>query len=307
MRHHYAAFSLSIPRRLGSLIVATVAALVAAAPAFAQREGQLFASVTDQAGAPVLDLTAESFQIQEDGETMIMLSADPGSTPMKIAVLVDNSEGMAQANGISSLRNALTEFLNVLPPQHQVGMFSIAGSVLPIKDFTTDRDELRKAADGVFPGSGGAKMIGGLRETWERRFEPEDAWPVIFMVLTDGPETSGNMNPDQFNAFVRELVVKGAMVHAVMVETRGGSVQSQISDILAKNTGGMFRSMNSPTALVETLGEFATKMGEHFDNMTPRYRLRFRRPGDTPGTQMGAAIVGNYQLQLFGERRMPQQ
>ena len=307
MRNHYATSRPSISRRLGFLVVATVATLVGVTPALAQSQGQLFASITDQAGEPVLDLTADSFQVQEDGATMIMVSADPGTTPMKIAMLIDNSEAMAQANGISSLRNALMEFLNVLPPQHEVGMFSIAGSVMQMVDFTDDRDALREAADGVFRGSGGAKMIEGLMETWDRRFEPEDAWPVVFMVLTDGPETSGNMNPDQLNEFIVELVVKGAMVHAVILEASGGGMQSQISEVLTKNTGGLYRSMNSPTALVDTLGEFATKMGDHFDDMTPRYRLLFERPGDTPGAQMGAGVVGTYKMQLFGDRRMPPQ
>ena len=259
-------------------------------------------------GEPVLDLTADSFQIQEDGVTMKILSADPGTTPMKVAVLVDNSEAINASNGLTALRRGITGFLETLPLQHEVGLFSIAGRVAPLVDFTNDRDELLDAADGLFAGTGGAKMIDGMRETWDRRFSSEDAWPVMVMVVTDGPETSGNMNEDQFGAFTLDLLSAGAMVHVVVVETRGGGVQSQIGQNLTTNTGGFYRSMNSPTALTNTLNELATTMGEHFDEMSPRYRLLYERPSDTPGAQMGAGVVGpNYKMQLFADRRMPPQ
>ena len=308
MRNHYAITSHTPSRLLRFLTAAMVAALVGAPHASAQSQGQLFASVTTQEGEPVLDLTADSFQIQEDGVTMKILSADPGTTPMKVAVLVDNSEAINASNGLTALRRGITGFLETLPLQHEVGLFSIAGRVAPLVDFTNDRDELLDAADGLFAGSGGAKMIDGMRETWDRRFSSEDAWPVMVMVVTDGPETSGNMNEDQFGAFTLDLLSGGAMVHVVVVETRGGGVQSQIGQNLTTNTGGFYRSMNSPTALTNTLNELATTMGEHFDEMSPRYRLLYERPSDTPGAQMGAGVVGpNYKMQLFADRRMPPQ
>ncbi len=308
MRNHYAITSHTPSRLLRFLTAAMVAALVGAPHASAQSQGQLFASVTTQEGEPVLDLTADSFQVQEDGVTMKILSADPGTTPMKVAVLVDNSEAINASNGLTALRRGITGFLETLPLQHEVGLFSIAGRVAPLVDFTNDRDELLDAADGLFAGSGGAKMIDGMRETWDRRFSSEDAWPVMVMVVTDGPETSGNMNEDQFGAFTFDLLSGGAMVHVVVVETRGGGVQSQIGQNLTTNTGGFYRSMNSPTALTNTLNELATTMGEHFDEMSPRYRLLYERPSDTPGAQMGAGVVGpNYKMQLFADRRMPPQ
>lgn len=308
MRNHYTITSHTPSRLLRFLTAAMVAALVGAPHASAQSQGQLFASVTTQEGEPVLDLTADSFQIQEDGVTMKILSADPGTTPMKVAVLVDNSEAINASNGLTALRRGITGFLETLPLQHEVGLFSIAGRVAPLVDFTNDRDELLDAADGLFAGSGGAKMIDGMRETWDRRFSSEDAWPVMVMVVTDGPETSGNMNEDQFGAFTLDLLIRGAMVHVVVVETRGGGVQSQIGQNLTTNTGGFYRSMNSPTALTNTLNELATTMGEHFDEMSPRYRLLYERPSDTPGAQMGAGVVGpNYKMQLFADRRMPPQ
>jgi hypothetical protein len=242
-------------------------------------------------------------------EVMEILSVEAGTTPMKVAVLIDNSETVQQFQGISALRNGLLGFLNTLPEEHEVAMYSIAGNLQELSGFTTDRDALRSQADGLFPGSGGAKMINGLRETWTEAFDGSENWPVFVLVLTDGPETSGNMNPTQFQTFVEDLVVKGAMVHGMVFETRGGGVQSQITPVLAQNTGGMYSSFNSANGYVNTLSDFGTKMGEHFDSLSDRYRLIYQRPGDTPGTQIGAGVLGQYQMELFAvdSRRMPEQ
>jgi hypothetical protein len=291
---------------VGVLAIAMVVTLASAPSARAQSRGVLFANITDAAGEPVMGLTPQDFQITEDGVAMTTLSAEPGTTPMKIAVLVDNSEAIG--NGVSPLRNGMTDFLNILPPQHEVAMYSIAGNIQQMVDFTTDRDELRDAADGLFNRGGAAKMVEGLMDTWRRRFDGDEAWPVILMVITDGPEGSGNINPNRFNEFVQELTARGAMVHTVMLENRGGAVQSQISRIATQATGGLYRTINSSTALVEALSEFATQMGDHFDAMSSRYRIEFERPGDTPGAQVGAQLQGpNYKIQLFRDRRVPPQ
>jgi len=227
----------------------------------AQSRGVLFASITDAAGEPVIGLTPQDFQITEDDVVMTIVSAEPGTAPMKIAILVDNSEAIG--NGVSALRNGMTDFLNILPPQHEVAMYSVAGNILPMVDFTTDRDELLDAADRLFNRGGAAKIVEGQ---------------------------------------------KGAMGHTVILENRLGSVQSQISRIVSQATGGLHRSINSATALVDVLTELATQMGEHFDAMSSRYRIEYERPGDAPGAQIGAGIVEpDYKMQLFADRRVPPQ
>ena len=306
MRNHHTTHRHPVSRCLGVLTIAVVVTLAVASSTRAQSRGVLFASVTDAAGEPVMSLTPQDFQISEDGVAMTVVSAVLGTAPMKIAILVDNSEGIG--NSVSSLRNGMTEFLNILPPQHEVAMYSIAGNILPLVDFTTDRDELRDAADGLSNRGGGARMVDGLTDTWDRRFDDDEPWPVIFLVITDAPEGSGNINPDRFNAFVQDLASKGAMVHTVILQNTLGSVQNQISRIVSQATGGLHRSINSATALVDTLSEFATVMGEHFDAMSSRYRITYERPGDTPGASIGAGIVGpNYTMQLFSDRRVPPQ
>ena len=293
-------------RLFGMVIVTLGVGVGGALPAAAQSTGQLFVLVTDQNGQPVTGIAPEQFRVEEDGLALTVVAAQPGATPMKVALLVDNSEMIRETNGLTSLRNSLVGFLDAFPTQHEVGLFTIGGSVRRRVDFTTDREELRDSAEGIFAAGGGAEMIEGLLETWDRRFEEDDAWPVFVLVLTDGPETSRNVQVQEFNDFVASLVSRAATVHVVMLSTRGGNIQTQFSRNLTQNTGGLYRSIVVPTALEDVLTEVATRMGTHFDEMSGRYRLLFERPGDTPGAALAATVVGaGLTMRLFADRRMP--
>lgn len=277
-------------------------------PATAQT-GELFVLVTDQqTGEPVAGMTADQFQISVGDAPRSVLSAEPATTPMKIALLVDNSDAVG-AGELNSLRNGLTAFLTELPEQHAVSLITIGGTVRQEVDFTTDRAELRDRAEGLFAGRGAAKMIEGLMETWDRRFEENDAWPVFVCVVTDGPEGSGNVTPSRFNEFAAGLVARGVMVHSVLLSTRGGGVQTQITSILANNTGGVHKVLASSTHLPEGLTALASAMGNHFDDVSRRYRVLYERAPDSVGAPVTAGVVGatGYRLRLFADRRMPPQ
>ena len=301
MRMHHAAVVLH------TVVVALGVVALTTPPAHAQSVGQLFVLVTDkQTGEPVTGMRPDQFQISEDAVPMRVVSAEPATTPMKIALLVDNSAAIG-AGEISSLRNGVMAFLDRLPEQHAVSLLTIGGNVLQQVDFTTDRGELRDTADGLFSVGGAAKMLEGLIETWERRFEEDEAWPVFVCVVTDGPEGSRNVTPNEFNAFASTLVSRGVMVHSVLLSTRGGGVQTQITSLLANNTGGRHTTVAAATALPDALTDLAEAIGDHFDEVSHRYRVVYERPSDTAGAKISAGVVGagGYKLQLFADRRMP--
>lgn len=289
-----------------------LAAVTLAPPAAdAQNLGQLYAAVTDTEGQPVLDLSASDFLLAIDDNPAEVVEATIGTAPMKVALMIDNGNSMAEANADTALRAALAGFLDNLAPQHEVGVFSMARNVRRLNDFTTDREELKRTTGEMFSDSGaGARMMEGLFETWDRRFEDDDAWPVFVMVLTDGGELSGYISDDDYNDFVNDLVRRGATVHAVMFSRQGaasssGGIQLQYGMNLTQNTGGVFETINTVTGLENQLTDLATKMSDHFDQVSTRYRLLYEIPED-PGS--GSISVrmnrGGLNLALFADRRL---
>ena len=259
--------------RVCSVLVATSFCLIGvSATSDAQVRGYLYASVVDLDDQPVLDLTEDDFVVSVVGGTEIpVLSSVLDSKPPKIALLLDNSNVMSEAGADPMLRTGVTEFLGILSPQHEVGLFTMARNVQTRADFTLDRQILRSEADRVFSDRGaGLRMMDALFDIWDERYTAEDTWPVFVLVLTDGSELSDYISDDQYNRFVNDLIQRGANVHVVMFSGQGalnplnqlGGTQKQYGMSLTENTGGFYRTINTPTGLPVVLREFANYLNQ---------------------------------------------
>ena len=251
----------------GSLTPAAVAA---------QDLGQLFVQVVNQAGEAVTDLSLDEFEVTEGDVVCEIVSAELGADPMKIALLVDNSVLIHRANALTSLRAGLDGFLTALPEQHEVALATIGGNIRWRVDFTTDRDELRESAGEIFAVDGfGPILLDGIKETWERRFEDEESWPIFVVVATDGVESSANMNRNEYLRFGNGLISKGATVHVILLSDRtrraaGGTPQLAGGNVtayaisLTENTGGLYEVFGAGTRLATALPELGARLGTHY-------------------------------------------
>ncbi len=288
-----------------AFVVAVSALLVTPSVAGAQALGQLFIEVVDGSGQFVPGLTPADFEVREDGREAGIVSAEPVA-PMKIALMVDNGDRMVQENALNPLRDALDGFLDAVPPPHEVSLFTIARNIQRRVDFTTDRVRLRESAGEIFLDQGsGARVLDGIKETWERRFEDDEPFPVFVMVLTDGTEASGNYNDNEYVELVNELITNAITVHVVLLSSRGGSVINQYALNLSQNTGGVYENIAAATGLEQTLVGLAERMNAHYENVSRRYRVVYERP-NPPGAQISATITrsGARIAGLFGGLRM---
>lgn len=278
--------------------------------ASAQELGLVYAAVIDQFGQPVTDLAPEEFQITEDGNAAEVVSADIGNEPMKIALLVDNGRRISREQAINPLRDGVRGFIESVPAEHEIGLFTIGGQIVRRVGFTTDRAELlEEAADIHVDNAGSVRFIDGVRETWDRRFDGDEAWPIFVAVLTDALESSAFMNEDRFMGFVDNLRAGGVTVHSVLWRSRGAGFAGQVATgfaiNLAENTGGRYTQIAAATALEDTLRQLATDMAAHWDQASIRYRVIYERP-DPSGQSVSVSVTRpGVNLQLFGDRRMP--
>ena len=294
------------------VIVLWVGALAALVPmaASGQDLGQLYVEVLDGAGLPVPDLTPADFTVMEDGVEATVVSAEPGDTPMRIALMVDNGDLIHETNATNPLRSGLNAFLETLPPQHEISLFTIGRNIQRRVDFTADRDALEDGVGSIdaTPRSR-ALLLDGLKETWEERFEGDAAFPVFVLLLTDGEEGSRSYNDDEYAELVDMLVNNGITIHAVMLtrrQVRCSRCTSSYAPGLTQVTGGIYEEISLATGFSDGLTTIATRMGEHFDQMSNRYRVVYERP-DPPGAQISLRLsrpgVG---VRLFANRRMLQ-
>ena len=288
------------------LAVGTLAVLMPTGVA-GQELGILYVEALDGVDQFVPGLTPADMVVSVDGAPVTVVSAEPGDAPMRIAMLVDNGERINDLNATNPLRNGLNAFLDTLPSQHEIGLFSIARNPRRLVDFTTDRDELKDGVGLIFPDSGaGSVLLDGIKETWERRFKDEEAFPVFVLVLTDNALMGSNYNDDEYADLLNTLVFSGVTIHTAMLSTRGGSQVTSFATNLTENTGGIYENIAVATGLADVLTSIATRMGEHFDQVSNRYKVTYDLPderGAHVGFQMNRPGV---RIRLFGDRRMAQ-
>ena len=292
-----------VAARLAVVLVFHLGVIAGLPEAAAGEERQIFMFVMNQSGQPVLDLRADELEIkQADGECTVV-NIQPETKGMKIALLVDNSP--PAGNSLNSLRDGLRAFLQTLPAEHEVGLFTIAGQTRRRVDFTTDRDALVEQTNNIFVESGaGTVLLDGLLETWNRRFDEEDAWPVFVLVVYDGPEASGSVQEHEFNEFVRELIGRGATVHAILISTRGGGLQTNVSINITQNTGGVYNALAAPTGLSNALTELAMTMSAHYDEAKNQYRVVYECEPDNPQVPISVVVTRPaLGMRLFANRR----
>ena len=264
----------------------------------AQTLGQVFVEVTRRStGEPVLNLAPDAFEVSEDGRSVGIVSANLDAAPMKIAVLIDNGDRLMETSALNPLRAGLDGFLDTLAPGHEISLVTIGRSVQQRVDFTTDRAELKDGVGLLFPDRGaGARLLDGVRETWDRRFEEDDAFPVMVLVLTDGTETSGSYNDNRYADLLNPLIANGVTIHAVMLATRGGvRAQQRLPQYalsLVENTGGSVETFVAPNGYERVLPQLAERMNEHYGMVSRRYRLVFERP-DPPGMRLSVSVTGS--------------
>ena len=302
-----------MPRQAGARMAAGVlvlAAGLAAAPvAFAQDRNVVYVRVLDVLGRPLTDLAPEEFRVFESGRRARVVSATAGTEPMRVALLVDNGESIRAGHAVNALRDAVAAFLESLPPPHPVGLFTIGGHVRQHVEFTTDRAALLSAGASLFPDeTGGVRLADGIRETLERRYDGDEAWPVFVALVTSTGEASGFMNDRRYVRFINRLRAAGVIVHVVHWYVRGRDTDGSVSGLapdLAGDTGGRYTSVVIATAMAEAMAALATDMGIRYEDLSSRYRVVYERPdppGDTVTVRVERAGIGL--TRLFPDRRL---
>ena len=196
--------------------VAALACSLVAGPGAAQEQRVAYVQVVDRQGQPVTDLALEEFQVAEDGVPGRVVSARVGTDPMRVALLVDNGEGMRLGRAVNLMREAVAEFIENLPPRHPVSLFTIGGRTRRLVDFTTDRGELLEKARGLLtPRSHGIRFVDSIRETLEHRYDEDEVWPVFVALIADSGEARAFLNERRYRSLLDSVRARGAIVHVV--------------------------------------------------------------------------------------------
>jgi len=106
----------------------------------------LYVNVFDkETRAPITGLGNDAFAVREDGIAREVLRVTPATSPMSIAILVDNSQ--ATTPTIADLRKGLSGFVKSLDGIGPIAIITVADRPTIVRDYTTSQVQLQEAAN----------------------------------------------------------------------------------------------------------------------------------------------------------------
>jgi hypothetical protein len=262
-------------RFLARFAAAGVTAVVCSAALLAQaNERVAYVSAFDEnTHAPITGLGAADFTVREDGVAREILRVTPATTPMPVAILVDNTQ--AATNHIADIRRALTSFVKALDGVGPVSIIGLADRPTILRDYTTDQKQLQDGVGRVFamPGAG-ATLLDAVVETSRGLQKREEERAAIVVLTTENTEFSTRHYREVLDALERG----GAQMHVVVLNTPAGSAlddparnRASVLDLGPKQSGGTRADVLASQA-------FEMKLLELAGILKNQYRLVYARP-----------------------------
>jgi hypothetical protein len=178
--------------------------------------------------------------------------------PARIILLVD-SGGETQTH-FQRFRTAMTDFLDALPPNVEVGLISTGGQMRLRQAPTEELARVRKAAESFAPDGGANAFLDALIEADQRFMRPAGDKRQIFIVISTDSETRGEPRVDDYNKFLNDFMQRRGVAHAFVFRNRQMGLVSNVLENLTRNTGGSMQVMSLSTALPAALKELAIKL-----------------------------------------------
>ena len=264
-----------MPKMSGRLIAAGAAALLFSISLFAQASDRVaYVSAWDaRSHAPITGLGAEAFSVREDGARREVLRVTPATTPMAVAILIDNSQ--AVRDHVSDIRRGLTTFVRDLDGIGPISLIGVADRPTILRDYTTNQKELMDGVGKVFamPDSGATLLDAVVEISKGLQKRPEDRVAMV-IVTTENTEFSTRHYTEVLDA----LAKGGAMLHAVVLTSPGGSSledaarnRASVLDRGPKESGGTRTDILASQA-------FEVKLKELAAILKSQHRVVYSRP-----------------------------
>jgi VWFA-related protein len=246
-------------------------------------------SAADRNAVPVTDLAASEFVLKEGGKTREIVRAQRATTPMHVALIIDDS-------GTGIFRYAVANFVDqLLGGRVQFAIKRVVSQVQTLVDYTADVERLRQgvARLGVMPETPrGGQVLEGIFEASKEMQRREAERPVI-VVLTD---TDAEYSTLPAEHVLSQLTQSGSALYVVAVTKAAqsspldaGAVPEKPSDLLERSMDvnhvlgdGPKQSGGRRVEIIQTAGSISAlqQMGEELSH---QYEITYVVPaGEKP-------------------------
>jgi Ca-activated chloride channel homolog len=237
----------------------------------------LYASVTDESGAPVTDLKKEDFALLEDGHSeKIAIFEQESERPLSILLALDTS-GSVRKDIKLELRSAQRFVASILRPVDVLSLYQFNEIVSELVPFTSDKARIARGIDRVRLGAGTALYdaiyLGGLSLAKREGRK-------VMVLITDGGDT---LSSTDYHTAVRTAQQSEAIVYSIImvpvVANAGRELGGEHALIqLAHDTGGKHYYADSVAALETAFAQISKELRTQY--LLAYYPSRSRAASD---------------------------
>ena len=143
-------------------------------------------SVTDLSGRAVTNLRLEDFLLQIDGRPAEVSDLFRSDTPVRLALLFDNSSSVFQAREFEK-KAAIRFFKNVLRPEKDLAaLYSVASGVRLEQTLTKNTSDLIRALDALLEPKGATKLLDAIIEA--SNYLQDHQGRRVIVIVSDGED-----------------------------------------------------------------------------------------------------------------------
>ena len=173
----------------------------------------ILASVTDQNGQPIPDLTQDAFQVSEEGVPQKIAKFEAQTDrPLDLALMIDSS--MSAFKDLRFETEAAARFIQqVVRPADTLGVFEFDESVTRLSNFSDNVPRLQAAARKIVPGTG-TSIYDAVELASDSLARLPQGRRRAIVLVTDGGETT---SVAKFDDTRRAAIASGALLYSIIV------------------------------------------------------------------------------------------
>jgi len=226
----------------------------------------MLASVLDKAGRPALGLTADQFEVYEEGvKQKIEVLESETQQPLDLALMIDSS--LSEIKELEFEEDAASRFIQkMVRPADRLSVYEFADAVTQLAPFSSNVPSLQAGLRRIAPGDGTALYDAIFLGSQGLTKNPAGRRRVIVLV-TDAGETTSRAD---FETARRAALRADALLYSIIVravKTEGGrnTAGEHALETIADSTGGA-------TYFPDTIGQ----LGDMFDLIDRELRTQYR-------------------------------
>jgi VWFA-related protein len=159
------------------------------------------ATVTDEAGHYVPDLTPDDFIVEEDGKPQTIAHfSQSNDLPVSMGIVLDTSGSMERK--IATATKAVEQFIRTVHRDDDIFLLTFSNRPTLQQDFTDDRDRLARALHRITVG-GGTALYDAI-DLSLRKIKQGVRDKKAILLLTDGEDTTSESTFEEAETAVRE-------------------------------------------------------------------------------------------------------